>query len=240
MRAGIARMPGFLARLRPELRAIRYLKHRVVGLWFLRRRIVRGKVPLRLHVGSGDRRLPDWINLDLKPYPGVDLAADVRHGLPFRNVSLIFAEHFLEHLDLLTGVEFLLESHRVLIPAGKIRLSTPSLDWVWQTHPPGSDSIEGALAANRAFYGWGHRFLWNRALLEQALEACGFTGIQWLSYGESEDPSLRGLERHETYGDRPGTPHILVVEAAKGASQEGRLRELRAALCKGFVFHLPG
>lgn len=231
---------GFLAGLRPELRAIRYLKHRVVGLWLLRRRIARSEAPLRLHVGSGDRALPGWINLDLKPYPGVDLAADVTHGLPFRNVSVIFAEHFLEHLDLLAGVEFLLESHRVLIPAGKIRLSTPNLDWVWQTHNPGSDSLEAALAANRAFYGWGHRFLWTRGLLEKVLEACGFTAIQWLSYGESADPSLRGLERHETYGDLPGTPHILVVEATKGAPQERRIGELRAALCKGFVFHLPG
>jgi hypothetical protein len=64
--------------------------------------------------------------------------------------------------------------------------------------------------------------------------------IQWVSYGWSEDPDLRNLERHETYADLPGCPHILIVEAKKSILQEERLRLLRASLCKDFVFHLPG
>jgi len=230
---------GF-AKLRPELRAIWYLRHRVPGLWLLRWRLRRREAPLRLHVGSGDRILPGWVNIDLKPSRGVDLVADVTHGLPFHNVAVVFAEHFLEHLDLLAAVEFLLEAYRVLVPGGKLRLSTPNLDWVWRTHHPGSASPEAALIANRAFHGWGHRFLWNRALLQQALEACGFTEIQWVSYGWSEDPALRDLERHETYPDLPGCPHILIAEAEKGILQEEKLRLLRGSLCQDFVFHLPG
>jgi predicted SAM-dependent methyltransferase len=195
-------------------------------------------------VGSGDRILSGWVNIDLKRYEGVDLAADVRHGLPFKNVSVVFAEHFLEHLEVLAAVELLLEAHRVLIPRGKLRLSTPNLDWVWRTHDPQATAPEGrseaALVANRAFYGWGHRFLWNRTLLQETLEACGFTEIRWLPYGWSEDKELRDLERHETYADLPGCPHTLIVEAEKGDVQSEKLHRLKVKLCDDFVFHLPG
>jgi predicted SAM-dependent methyltransferase len=233
-----------MGRAWPELRAIWHLRHRVIGLWALRRLASKRGSPIRLHIGSGDRILPGWINIDLKAYPGVDLVADVTHGLPFTNVSAIFAEHFLEHLELLHAVGFICEAHRVLNPSGKLRLSTPNLDWIWRTHytsmRSGGSPERAALIANRAFYGWRHRFLWNRELLATTLEACGFTDICWLSYGESNSSDLRGLERHEKYPDEPGYPHILVVEARKDALQEAKLRLLKQQMCEEFVFHLPG
>src|SRR5262249_58301839 len=90
--------------------------------------------PLRLHVGSGTESLAGWINIDNRPLPGVDRVLDVRKGLPFRDVATIYAEHFLEHLSLDDGLAFLAECRRVLAPEGRLRLSTPNLDWVWATH----------------------------------------------------------------------------------------------------------
>ena len=62
------------------------------------------KGPVRLHIGSGTESLPGWINIDNKGLSGVDLVLDVRHGLPFRNVEAIYAEHFLEHLGARRGL----------------------------------------------------------------------------------------------------------------------------------------
>ncbi|HEV2855555.1 MAG TPA: hypothetical protein VHC97_22380 [Thermoanaerobaculia bacterium] len=231
-----SRPAGIWARLRPELRAIWHLRQRVFHLWRIRFRAARRSSPLRLHIGSGDRILQGWINIDLKRHPGVDLVADVTHGLPFTHVSAVFAEHFLEHLDLLQAVNFLLEVHRVLSPSGRLRLSTPNLDWVWRTHYPLAGSSEeredAALVTNRAFHGWRHRFLWNRELLESVLEACGFTDIHWPSYRQSDDPYLGELEQHETYPDLPGCPHILIVEARKGEPQQAKLRLLKQRMCE--------
>jgi len=180
-------------------------------------------VPVRLHIGSGLRHLPGWVNIDNRRHPGVDRVIDVRRGLPFSNVSAIFAEHFLEHLTLDDGIAFLRRCRAVLRPDGILRLSTPNLAWVVATHFRADDSItaEGSFAdcvgMNRAFYAWGHRFLYNRGTLVLALRSAGFSEISFHAYGQSSHPDLRAVEGHERSADSPELPHVLIAEA------EGRL-----------------
>jgi hypothetical protein len=196
----------------------------------------------RLHIGSGRERLEGWVNIDNQALPGVDVVADVTQGLRFSNVEAIFAEHFVEHLRLDLAVGFLREAWRVLGRDGWLRLSTPNLDWVWATHYRLAAEPEvkraAALQLNRAFHGWRHQFLWNRDMLGEALAACGFTAIRWCAYGESELPYFRGIERHETYGDAPELPHVVIVEACKGEPQPKRLAELEALIRREFLNHL--
>lgn len=200
--------------------------------------------PVRLHIGAGDKRLDGWVNVDLKRLPGVDVVADVTKGLRFKNVEAIFAEHFLEHLFISDALSFLLEAHRVLAPTGRLRLSTPNLDWVWLTHyhlkAPAAEKQLQAVRLNRAFRAWGHQFVWNREILAETLRACGFTDVVWCRYGESDHAVFRGLERHETYGDSPDLPHVIIAEAAKGESQPERLAALREQLNHELLVHLPG
>jgi hypothetical protein len=195
--------------------------------------------PLRLHVGSGSQHLDGWVNIDRQALPGVDFVGDVTEGLPFANAEALFAEHFLEHLPLDQAVAFLVEAHRVLAPGGRLRLSTPNLDWVVATqyappHAPSDGSLR-ALRLNRSFHGWSHRFLWNRTLLAELLAAVGFDDVRWYQHGESEWPPFQGLERHEVYGDTPEVPHVLVVEASKGEPQPARLTELLGRLRAEFL-----
>ena len=196
----------------------------------------------KLHIGSGDRRLEGWINVDLLELPGVDVVADVTEGLHFSNVEAIFAEHFLEHLRLNKAIDFLVEAHRVLEPGAWMRLSTPNLDWVWltqytlQARPEAK--IDFALRLNRGFHGWGHQFLWNRDFLERALLAAGFSDLTWCAYGSSPQPIFQGIERHETYDDSPDIPHVLIVEARKAEPRPEALAELRQLTQEVFLNHL--
>lgn len=174
---------------------------------------------LELHIGCGDAPLPGWTNIDLMPYPGVDRVLDVTKPLPFENVDFIFAEHFIEHLAFEDGAKFLRECRRALKPDGVLRLSTPNLTWVWATqyrHDNSQDddaSIRDCFNLNRGFYGWGHQFLYNRATLAAALKHAGFASVESLSYGQSGEAELRGLERHEKFEDSPDLPHVLIFEA---------------------------
>ena len=183
----------------------------------------------RLHVGSGPEIMESWVNLDNRPYPGVDMVLDVTLGLPFENVEYVFAEHFIEHLSLDDARNFLRESRRVLADDGVLRLSTPNLDWVWSTHyHPGmwSDNaaaVNDCFALNRAFRGWGHQFLFNRQALEATLRDVGFSTITWCRYGESEHEALSDIERHEKWADAPELPHVLVVEATGVEEKPERL-----------------
>jgi hypothetical protein len=195
-------------------------------------------------VGSGRERLEGWINIDLQALPGVDVIADVTQGLDYSGVEAIYAEHFLEHLPVDAALGFFLEAHHALGEDGWMRLSTPNLDWVWSTHyrldPDPEFKRQAALAINRAFHGWEHRFLWNREFLGEALLACGFGELRWCEWGESELPLFRGIERHERYEDKDGLPHVLIVEARKAAPQPERLASFREALKQGFLDHLRG
>jgi predicted SAM-dependent methyltransferase len=197
---------------------------------------------VRLHVGCGGVHLDGWINIDLRRLPGVDVVADVTKRLDFREVEAVFAEHFLEHLPVEAALSFLLDVRRVLRPDGWLRLSTPNLDWVWATHYRlGADdetSRQGALALNRGFYGWGHRFLWNRAMLGEALEACGFEALRYCRYGESPLPILQGLEHHETCEDTADLPHVLIVEARRGPERPERLKALHNRLRRDLLDHM--
>jgi predicted SAM-dependent methyltransferase len=180
--------------------------------------------PSRLHVGSGQESIPGWTNIDNRPLPGVDCVLDVRRGLPFHDVASIYAEHFLEHLSLDEGLAFLSECRRVLAEHGVLRLSTPNLDWVWATHyrsswPSDADALRDCLQLNRAFHGWGHRFLYNGPMLAAAARSVGFAKIVFCRYGQSEVPGLAGLERHETWQDSPELPHVLIIEASGRAER---------------------
>ncbi len=203
-----------------------------------------GPGPHRLHVGSGMEHMKGWINIDLEKLPGVDLVLDVARDFDFENVEAIYAEHFLEHLAPRDVASFLVAAHGALRDDGVIRLSTPSLDYVWQTlyqrDAPSHEKIERALSINRAFYGWGHRFIWNREILGQFLERCGFRDVEWPRYGESRWPLLRGIERHETYPDTEDLPHVLVVEARKGALEPNSVVAVLSHFHKEFEIMLAG
>ncbi|HXM78954.1 MAG TPA: hypothetical protein VOA00_06965 [Thermoanaerobaculia bacterium] len=175
--------------------------------------------PARLHIGCGSEAIPGWLNIDSRELPGVDRVLDVTRGLPFENVSAIYAEHFLEHLSLDHGLEFLSECRRALRDDGVLRLSTPNLDWVYLTHyrigkwPDDEETLKDCLQLNRAFHGWGHRFLYNGPTLAAVLRASGFDSVRFERYGESEVSELRGLERHQTWEDTPELPHVIIAEA---------------------------
>ncbi len=197
----------------------------------------------RLHVGCGNERLNEWVNVDLRIQPGTtDLVADIARGLPVERASAVYCEHVLEHLDCVGAIDFLHSCHEVLEDRAWLRISTPNLDWVWRSHYSlergREDKALSAVNLNRAFRGWGHQFLWNRELLEIALEACGFDSIQFAAHGESSRELFRGIERHEEYDDLGNLHHVIVCEAQKGSPNPTRLAWLREMIEFHYLRHL--
>jgi hypothetical protein len=177
-----------------------------------------------LQVGCGPKHLrPDWWNTDLRAFKGLDEAMDAVR--PWRWDGLlehVYAEHFLEHLDLADAVTFLQNAGRALTVGGHIRISTPGLEWVMRSHfrfaEPGSrEQILDTLRTNRAFHGWGHRFLWSRGMLQWVLDGLKFDDIRFHGYGESERAVFRGIELHGKYRVKDGYPSVWIVEATRGS-----------------------
>lgn len=85
------------------------------------------RFPVRLHLGSGDKYWPGWVNVDL--HAKADINCDITK-LPFESnyADEIQAHHVLEHLHRKEAGPALYEWYRVLKPNGKIVLELPSLD----------------------------------------------------------------------------------------------------------------
>lgn len=176
----------------------------------------------KLNVGCGPHHIrPEWINMDLRPFKGVDVVRDAT--LPFEDLgpfSYIYSEHFLEHLDLDGAIKFMRNCFTSLVVGGRMRLSTPGLEFVLLTHFDTSQTDEDktvrqTFGINRAFRGWGHQFLWSKVLLARALTAAGFADIRFNLYGESTIEEFKGIEQHG--GDRHhlGLPNYWIVEGTK-------------------------
>jgi len=70
---------------------------------------------------------PGWVNIDLF-VKEADLQLDVRERWPFRDnsASLIYSEHFLEHLTYWEMEKVLSEAWRVLMSGGVFSLAIPN------------------------------------------------------------------------------------------------------------------
>ena len=98
---------------------------------------------LRLNVGCGRTLLPDWINLDVRPLPGVDLVADLDGRgsagpaaaplpLPDGSVEEFLLSHVLEHIR--EPLPMMEELWRVAAPGARMTVRCPygSSDDAWE------------------------------------------------------------------------------------------------------------
>jgi SAM-dependent methyltransferase len=85
-------------------------------------------VTVRLNLGAGDDRRPDWISVDLRPEVA-DVVCDVRKLEHWADgeVDEILAEDILEHFPADQTADLLAEWHRVLRPGGLLTVKVPNL-----------------------------------------------------------------------------------------------------------------
>ncbi len=198
-----------------------------------------------VQVGCGPQHIrKQWWNIDIRPFTGIDEAMDAT--MPWRwsnQLELIYAEHFLEHLTLERGVAFLVNAGNALKVGGKIRLSTPSLEWVLSTHFNVNEvdpqrAINQTIAFNRAFYGWGHQFLYSRAMLLHLLRSLNYENPTFYDYGVSEDPRLNALELHGGWDKSGVFPSVWIVEGTRGDLRTEQPDDLKAFIDHEFGRHV--
>ena len=188
-------------------------------------RRLRGRSGLAVNVGCGPHGRPGWVNIDARPHPGVTCIFDARKRLPFEDgaVRILFAEHFLEHLDF--GEEaplFLAECFRCLEPGGVVRLVVPDagryvracarLDWralarMRPLRPGRRDAWFGCTVhtpmelLNLVFrQGGEHRFAYDEPTLARVLRLHGFRRVAAARPGRSRAAGL-ALDRPERFSE---------------------------------------
>ena len=143
---------------------------------------------LKLNLGSGDRPLPGFVNVDALPTArGVDVVADISQRLPFEggSASVVYASHLLEHFPHARTVDVLKEWRRVLEPGGRLLVAVPDLQAIarlliarpgWFTPPnnPWLGAIYGGQKDDWDYHKAGFTEPW----LAHVLELAGFSHVR--------------------------------------------------------------
>ncbi len=85
---------------------------------------------MKLHLGCGTKRLPDFVHVDIRPEVKPDIVASVTDLSIIKDntVELIYFCHGLEHIPYAGVQDVLSEWRRVLKPGGVLRLAMPDME----------------------------------------------------------------------------------------------------------------
>lgn len=181
-----------------------------------------GQQHLKLHIGCGPKIKEGWINVDLSSH--ADITLDLREPFPFPEnfCSIIYTEHFLEHLDYpFHAKSFLRECYRVLEPGGVISIGVPDTEWPIAEYAGTRCEDYFTIAKEHWHPKWcqtemeqinyhfrqdgDHRFAYDYMTLAQALGSAGFQDIKRRDFDPNLDSVDRKLGTLYVHAVKPGT-----------------------------------
>ena len=143
----------------------------------------RAKGALRLNLGCGHIALPDYVNVDMRDLPGVDVVAEVGN-LPFERGSVdeIFSAHLVEHFPQEAMRRRLLPYwHDLLRPGGIFRAITPDAAAMLAGAGAGTYSFEDfreVVFGGQDYAGDYHYNLFTPDSLRRLLRDTGFSNVE--------------------------------------------------------------
>lgn len=144
---------------------------------------------LKLNIGSGEKRLPGYVGVDVVPRGAADIIAPA-HKIPLDDevADEVMAIHLLEHMVPWVAEDALREWKRLLKPGGKLVLELPNFKKCIENILSGF--TKGGKHPDQMGW-WGcfgdtrlkdehmlHRFGYTPASLTELLERHGFTEIK--------------------------------------------------------------
>jgi predicted SAM-dependent methyltransferase len=176
---------------------------------------------LKLNLGCGQNHKDGWVNIDIGEH--ADLTLDLREPLPLpeNSCSIVYSEHFLEHLDYPAPVtKHLQEVLRILEPGGVISIGVPDTEWpvrAYSSYDEFQDYYK--IAKERWHPKWCqtkmehinhhfrqnglHKFAFDFETLKKLLESCGFIDVLRRDYDPEIDTERRSLGTLYVRAEKP-------------------------------------
>jgi len=191
----------------------------------------------KLNIGCGLNILDGWLNTDIAPLSSEVVYMDATTKYPFQENSFdyVYSEHMFEHIEHVKGINMLKEVYKVLRPGGKIRISTPDMQflidlynndktevqneyikWSMAKYWPDINQLNDTYVINNFFYNFHHRFIYDFKTIQYLFNQVGFINVIKTEIGESVDENLRNIESHgNEIPEKFNELESLVVEASK-------------------------
>jgi predicted SAM-dependent methyltransferase len=153
------------------------------------------KDEIKLNLGCGNVPIAEYINVDSRELPGVDIVADV-NDLPFSegSVTEIFSSHLVEHFPLEEFRRQILPYwYELLMPGGMIHATLPDWEAMITKFSQGTynfDDLREVTFGAQDYQGDFHYNMFSQELLREALEMAGFTDISFPATGRVNGKSL--------------------------------------------------
>ena len=90
----------------------------------------------RVNLGCGNRKIVDFINVDIDPECKPDIIADLNKKFPFKDNSIdfVYCSHVIEHIDDI--FQFMFEIWRVCKHDAEVHIIAPNfIDWLTSINP---------------------------------------------------------------------------------------------------------
>lgn len=141
---------------------------------------------MKLHLGSGTRTLKGFLQVDIEPWPNVDIVSDLGELTMIDNESVdeIYTSHSFEYFDAHQALIALAEWKRVLRRGGKLFISVPDFASLVKIYEETRDlsKILGPLFGRWKNLKVGetiyHRTVYDFDSLSETLRLAGFTQIE--------------------------------------------------------------
>ena len=169
----------------------------------------------KLHIGCGEKTIDGWLNADFFPSSPTVLHLDATKHFPMgdQQFDYVFSEHMIEHIPYPQGFFMLSECYRILREGGKIRITTPNLEFLIDLYKNDNSyvqkeylkfatdgfikyapCVDPTFVINNFVRHWGHQFIYDEKTLRAAMERAGFKKVTRRELNESDAVALRALE----------------------------------------------
>jgi predicted SAM-dependent methyltransferase len=153
---------------------------------------------MKLYLGCGDidKHADEYINIDSRKFPHVDLVADISQRLPYEDetVDEILAESVLEHIPhnfvgvpsifkMSKTISTLTDWHRVLKDGGKLVLRVPNIEAIFRDYlskKMQATEMIGYLWGNGEHDGNRHLSGFDVTIMSACLRCAGFKNVKFV------------------------------------------------------------
>jgi len=145
---------------------------------------------IKLHLGCGERKMPDFINIDIRKTEAVDVIGDISKDLPYEDetVDLIYSCANIEHFGRKEWIEIIKYWFKLLKTGGTLRLSTADFEEVCKEYTENKDITKllgFVVGGQKNDYDW-HGMIFDFKLLKEELEKIGFKNIKRYDWRQTE------------------------------------------------------